>query len=46
MSRKHLAMMGHGGQQALIDLEGGRVLVVFAIRGDYAPSWTVRALFD
>ncbi len=21
-------------------------LVVFAIRGDYAPSWTVRALFD
>ena len=46
MSRRHIAMMGHGGQQALIELDGGRVLVVFAIRGDYAPSWTVKKLFD
>ena len=46
MTRKHIAMMGHGGQQALIDLDDGRVLVVFAIRGDYAPGWTVKALFD
>ena len=46
MNRKHMAMMGHGGQQALIELDGRRVLVVFAIRGDDAPNWTVKSLFD
>ena len=39
-------MMGYGGQQAPIDLEGGRVPVVFAIRGDAAPGREVRAPFD
>ncbi len=46
MSRKHMAMMGHDGQQALIDLRGGRILVVFAICGDNAPNRTVKKLFD
>lgn len=46
MSRKHMEMRGHGGQRALIDLERGRVPVVFAIRGDYGTGWMVRALFD
>ena len=46
MSRRHIALMGHGGQQALIALDGRRVLVVFAIRGDYATGWTVKKLFD
>ena len=44
--RRHLAMLGHGGQQGFIGLDDGRVLLLHAIRADYRPWRIFRLLFE
>ena len=45
-SRKHVTMLGHGGQHIYIDLEGGRVLYLLSIRIDYRIGKIYEAVFD
>lgn len=45
-NRRHVAMLGHGGQQAYIGLADNRVLLMHAIRGDYKPWRIFKVLFE
>ena len=45
-NRKHVAMLGHGGQRIYIDLEDGRVLYLLSIRIDYRIGKIYDAVFD
>ncbi len=46
LDRKHVAMLGHGGQTMLIDLEGGRVLHILSIRQDFDRLKVMSAVFE
>lgn len=45
-NREHVAMLGHGGQMILVDLNDGRVMYVLAIRRDFDREKIVHAVFE